>query len=336
MLRPDPTRLEPVTIEREGAFSIRAAVTPRFGANLVSLRVDGAELIHWDPKAFLAGDADLTGAFNMFPTPCRLANSRYAFDGRDIVQTKRGEPEPIHGLVRDEPFAFKAGRDRIVSSLTIDPNHPVYEGFPFSCVLAIEHALHETGLTVRFALENMDSRIIPFGYGIHPHWRIQGRREDVAVRIPCAHALDLQDLIPTGSVASVEGTALDLREWTGIGDLFIDNAFWKRAPGTTANVLFEAVGKRMVIEASDNFPHMIVYVPEGEPFFCVENLTTCPNAPNLATAGHGELANMLVAAPGQVVEGWIKYTFMERDLDGRRHAEKGPLPCRENENEADR
>ena len=54
---------------------------------------------------------------------------------------------------------------------------------------------------------------------------------------------------------------------------------------------------------------MIVYAPKGKPFVCVENLTTCPNAPNLVAAGKGDVASMLVVAPGKKAEGWIRYTL---------------------------
>ncbi len=299
-------RLE--TISRTGPYELSAQVTPKCGANLVSFKVDGVELIYWDGLAPQADDA-FTGAFNMFPTPCRLADSSYEFEGKRIAQKKGGEDVFIHGLVRDEVMAYRNDGGQISSWLEITPEHPVYEGFPFKCTFTVTHALHETGLTVSFALQNHDGCNIPFGYGIHPFWRLQGQRQDVSVRIPCDHILELADLVPTGRYLPVAGTELDLREARNIEHLFIDNAFWKRAPGAAAELVLDAIGKKIIIEASDNFPHMIVYAPEGKPFLCVENLTSCPNAPNLVTAGKGEVANMLVAAPGQTVTGWIKYSI---------------------------
>ena len=152
-------------------------------------------------------------------------------------------------------------------------------------------------------------RNIPFGYGVHPFWRIHGGRKDLRVRVPCDSILELKDLVPTGGHSPVKGTPLDLRKERDIEGLFIDNAFWKRKPGATADVVFRALGLKMTIAASANFPHMIVYAPKGQPFICVENLTTCPNAPNLVTAGKGKVAGMLVARPGKTVQGWIKYSL---------------------------
>jgi len=81
-------RLKTEFIQRQGRFAFTAGITPGMGANLVSLSVDGEELIYWDQPGFIAGKSH-TGAFNMFPTPCRLANSSYEFEGRKINQTKR-------------------------------------------------------------------------------------------------------------------------------------------------------------------------------------------------------------------------------------------------------
>ena len=300
--------LKPETIALQGDFALRAQITPGVGANLISFTVDGDELIYWDEPGFLAGET-FTGAFTMFPTPCRLDNCSYAFEGRHIVQKKGGEQVFIHGLVRDEAMQYRCDAASITSWIDITPEHPVYEGFPYRCRFSVSHTLGRDSLTVSFTLENFDTCNIPFGYGIHPFWRIHGERREMRVRVPCDAILDLENLVPTGGVTSVIGTDLDLRAGKDLEGFFIDNAFWKRNPGDAAQLTLAAAGKAIVYEASDNFPHMIVYAPEGQPFVCVENLTTCPNAPNLVTAGHGAVANMLVAAPGATVDGWIKYTI---------------------------
>ena len=303
-------KLNRETISHKG---FRVQVLPGEGANLISFTVDGTELIYWDEKGFLSGDT-YTGGFNMFPTPCRLDNCTYEFEGRKIVQIKRGEQVFIHGLIRDEIMQFRNEGNRISSWIDITPEHPVYEGFPFQCRFTVVHELGDDSLSVKFKLDNLDTRNIPFGYGIHPFWRLQGDRADVTVRVPCDYILDLENLVPTGGYTPVAGTALDLRQGKSLQDFYIDNAFWKRNPGDSAELTLKAIGKKIVYEASDNFPHMIVYAPEGQPFVCVENLTTCPNAPNLVSPDHvGEVANMLIAPPGKSVEGWIKYTVKETD-----------------------
>lgn len=299
-------RLAPITLSHRGKYDLQAQVTPGVGSNLVSFSVDGIELIHYDEAGMLAGTS-FTGAFNMFPTPCRLDGCSYDFEGRHILQQKHGEKVFIHGLIRDEVMEYRQEASSVASWIEVTPSHPVYEGFPFQCRFILVHELGEDTLTVRFALENRDTCNIPFGYGIHPFWRLHGDREEVTVRVPCDCTLDLKDLVPTGGRTPVAGTALDLRQGRTLSGLFIDNAYWRRVPGATAEVGLARLNKKILFSASGLFSHMIVYAPEGQPFVCVENLTTCPNAPNLVSAGFGEMANMLVAAPGARVEGWVQY-----------------------------
>ncbi|MBN2302744.1 MAG: aldose 1-epimerase [Lentisphaerae bacterium] len=295
-----------MTIETITNVGSKAQIIPEYGANLVSFQVDGIEFIHWNghpPK----DDEDWSGAFNMFPTPCRLANCSYSFEGKHITQKKHNQDVFIHGLVRDELMQYKNNGSSIVSWLNITPGHPVYEGFPFKCMFTLTHTLDEYSLTVGFKVENRDKCNIPFGYGLHPFWQIYGERKDISIRIPCDKFLDLDNLVPTGGSTSVKGTDYDLRTLRNINNLFVDNVYCSRQPGDTAEIHFASIQKKLIIAASDNFRHIVVFIPHETKYFCVENLTTCPNAPNLVNAGHGDVATMLVVAPGQTIDGWIKY-----------------------------
>lgn len=316
--------LKPETIRLNDGNRCRASaqVLPGLGANLVSFRVDGIEFLHWNETAFLE-DAAFSGAFNMFPTPCRLAGCSYEFEGRKIVQRKRGERVFIHGLIRDEAMESRNDGAGITSWLEIAPGHPVFEGFPFKCSFAVTHSLGEAPaaasgenakrhpcLSVGFRLQNRDERNIPFGYGLHPYWRIHGTRKDVAIRIPCDFVMEQADLVPTGDCSPVSGTCLDLRSAKNLEGMELDNVFWERKPGDAAEIAFRAVARKIVIEADAEFTHMIAFTPPDKDYFCVESLTSCPNAPNLAAADKGRAAHMLVVPPGGTAQSWIKYTVV--------------------------
>lgn len=298
---------KPVVITHPGRTDYQAAVTPGMGANLVSFQADGTEYVYYD-EALLKRDGKFTGAFNMFPTPCRLADCAYTFEGRRISQVKRGKPVFIHGLVRDEAFQYETGQDRICSWIDIDPRSPLYEGFPFTCSFRVTHRVGENGLTVTFQLVNQDTRRIPFGYGIHPYWLLHGSRDEVRLRIPCDRMLESKDLVPTGNTLPVKGTPFDFRTLKPLGNLLPDHVFWKPRSEDPAEIRYDALEKKIVIETGPSFAHMIVYTAAGAPFVCVENLTTCPNAQNIAAAGDNSMTHLLTAEPGQTVEGWLRYS----------------------------
>jgi len=309
MRRFTPDDLQPETLEATVAGrTVSVSILPRMGANLVSFQVEGREFIHFDPDRLLANSEDMTGAFQMFPTPCRLTGSRYPFQGREIPQRKGGEDVFIHGLVRDEPFASCQTDLSIVSQLDITPDHPVYEGFPFAGRLTTTHRIIPSGMELSFVFENRGESPAPVGYGLHPFWRLPGKRSDVMVRIPAENTTELVDLIPTGKLLPVAGTDYDWREWRSLEGVEIDAVFYPKTAEATAGIRFLDEGLQLTLQASPNLRHMICYAPAGQPFVCLENLTCTPNAPNLYAAGCEELSGMAIVAPGEAWSGWIRYT----------------------------
>ncbi|MCD6364538.1 MAG: aldose 1-epimerase [Planctomycetes bacterium] len=270
------------TFEAEiNGHKMAAGVLAGFGANLVSLQVDGHDYIYCDEAVFEQTGEEFTGCFVMFPTPCRIPGGTYEFEGRRITQNKRGRLVPIHGLVRDEAFELESIADGVRLSLDITPDHPVYEAFPFAGLLSLEMKLIERGLSYSFCFENRGDSAAPVGFGVHPYWRIPGREEDTWVQVPCDRMLDQVDLIPTGTATPVGGTDMDLRELRSLGGLRFDDVYVARSPGAPAIVEFRDIGRRVLLRADDVFTHQIVYHPSGAPFVCVENLTCAPNAVNL-------------------------------------------------------
>jgi aldose 1-epimerase len=297
---------ESLSAEIDGR-AVAVAILPGMGSNLVSFQVEGREFIHFDAARILADPEAMTGAFQMFPTPCRLTGSRYSFGGKEIRQGKHGEEVSIHGLVRDEQFAVQKTDREIVSTLEIGEGHPVLEGFPFPGRMTTVHRLIAGGLELHFAFENLGDSPAPVGYGLHPFWRIPGKRSGVLVRIPTDNIMELVDLIPTGKLIPVAGTDYDWREWRSLEGVEIDAVFYPKDPQDTAGITFVDEGIRLVLQASANMRHMICYAPAGQPFVCLENLTCSPDDPNLYSNGFEAESGLAVVPPGEKWSGWIRY-----------------------------
>jgi len=292
---------------QSNGHNVEIEVLDRLGANLASFRVDDQELIYFRREKLLEDEDFYTGCFMMFPTPCRLTNAQYEFQGRGINQAKHGQKVDIHGLVRDETFAVSRRSDGLLCSIEIDKNHPVFEGYPFPCRFSLEFTLLERGLQIAFEFENTGSGDAPFGYGLHPFWLIPGKRKDVYIQVPCDQILDLVNLIPTGETSGVEGTDLDLRSFRCLSGLDIDNAFWHRDPTGEQAIQYRDLGKQLTLHSSDVFEHMIAYAPADEPFVCMENLTCSPDAPNVYAKGKKEVSGLKVVAPGEKISGLVRY-----------------------------
>lgn len=295
-----------VQAEKDGRV-VRFEVLPRLGAHLTSFAVDGQELLFFSRERFLK-EGPTTGCFLMFPTPCRLTGSRYTFGGREIRQGKGGRQVFIHGLIRDEAFAVEQGPDFAEAGMAIGPGHPVFEGYPFPCLFKVRYAVIRGGLRVAFEYENQGREPAPFGFGVHPFWRLEAQRQDNAIQVPCEYAMELVDLMPTGKLDPVADSPLDLRAWKSLRGLDIDNAFCGRIPGARAGVEWRGQGRRLWIDASPELTHMIAYAPAGQPFVCVESLSCSPDMPNLYARGYERESGMVVVAPGQRYSGWITWT----------------------------
>lgn len=292
-----------------GGHTVKVDVLPRMGANMVSFVVDGKELIYWsEADLFDPKDPQQRGCFHMFPTPCRLPDARYVFQGKEYIQRKRGEKVVIHGLLRDEPMEISRRKGELTATLRVGAGHPVYEGYPFPCVFSLTYRLIEAGVQIDFRYENTGKSDAPFGYGLHPFWLISGARKDTAVCVPCDYLMELENLVPTGEIRPVDGM-LDLRSPTSLEGVDIDNLFWKRNRHVPAQVQYLAEHKALVLEASEVFNHMIAYAPGGKPFVCVEFLTCAPDQINLAERGKKDVSGLIVVPPGKTVEGWVRYTL---------------------------
>jgi aldose 1-epimerase len=211
--------------------------------------------------------------------------------------------------VRDEPFAVAQQPGGAVAAIEIAPGHPVYEGYPFRSRLEVRYEAIEVGLRIGFAFENQGDRPAPFGFGVHPYWLLETDRQRHAVRVPCEQAMELAELIPTGKLEPVAGTRLDLREWTSLAGMDVDNAFCGRLAGVRGGVEWHGRGRRLWIDASPELTHMIAYAPAGQPFVCVESLTCAPDMPNLYEKGFHRESGMVVVPPGQRHGGWITWTI---------------------------
>jgi aldose 1-epimerase len=300
---------ETLEVSRKG-HTVKINIMPRLGANLCSFVVDGKELIYWSDDDLLKG-GDMRGCFHMFPTPCRVPDGKYTFQGKTYLQTKHDEPVIIHGLLRDETLEVRKGRQKLSCSIVVTKDHPIYEGYPFPCKFTIDYRIIERGLEIGFQYQNIGATDAPFGYGLHPFWKVAGARKDTAICVPCEYIMELANLIPTGAISKVAGTKLDFRKPTSLEGVDVDNVFWKRDKRKRALVEYRADDRKLSIDASAVFNHMIAYAPAGQPFVCLEHLTCSPNHINVYKGLKDDVSGLIVAPPKGRVEGWVRYVLAD-------------------------
>lgn len=277
----------------------QAWVDPAEGMNLVRLYMHGHEWIHEDETR--KNEKKTYGVPVLYPTPNRIENGRFTFMGKEYAAD-------MHGFVRFMPFeitqqgqteegAFVTGR------LVFAKGTPAYEKFPWESVLQLTIRLDEKGAHWEYKVENRDEKPLPYSFALHPLFIWE---KGVSIKVDADLLMEkTEEKLPTGRLLPLDGRAEDLRKKKETAETDLDDIYVKSP--CHAEIEYPARGRRLVINASDEFKCMVVFTPQGQPFYCAEPQTGLTNCHNLANAGLADAANLLVVPPGKTAEGWTEF-----------------------------
>ncbi|MBN1443974.1 MAG: aldose 1-epimerase, partial [Planctomycetes bacterium] len=304
-----------LAVGKDTGWELSARVVPEAGANLCSLRVNDVELLR-APEEIGRLRGIGYGIPILYPTPNRVRDGKFSFEERQFELPANAGGHHIHGLVHSEPW--KAGTLAVEDDsltlpvvLEIDEGHPVYAAFPFKHRVSLSYTLGPEGLRIAVAIENLDTRRIPIGFGLHPYFRVLGERSGTFVTVPARKHMEnyRSTLLPTGKLLDLDGTSRDLRSPVSLAELDLDDVFWGMQPDRPASYEARDRGLRVVLRASEIFTHMVVYTPRGKDYFCLENQTCSTDAHNLYAKGFTDAAHLLILEPvgsqGSSVEGSV-------------------------------
>jgi aldose 1-epimerase len=137
--RPDPdSGLEVAVLRhadpRHPAQDLEARVAPHAGANLYWLAAGGEQLLEQPPSlAELATSP--AGAPIMFPSPNRVRDAAFVFEGQRYYFEPNSGANFIHGLVRRRPWHLEApvagaGQASVKAWIDWDERQPAFSSFP--------------------------------------------------------------------------------------------------------------------------------------------------------------------------------------------------------------
>jgi aldose 1-epimerase len=293
---------------------LEARVAPEMGGNLYSFKIDGTELLL--TPAELSLPAIRYGFPVLFPTPNRVRDSRFTFDGHTFAFQPNERSHFIHGLVHSRKWnATEPKADgktaRVESYIDWDSSVADFALFPIKHRLRLDYALDSHGIKLTFTVENRDQKRLPFGFAFHPWFKILGSRSETYLQVPAQKHMEAEGLLPTGKLNDLAGSPYDLREPVSLEKLRLDDVYWGLVPEKAPGYEARDRGLKISLGASKEFTHMVVYTPPGKPFFCMENQTCSTDAHNLYSKGMKEEAQLLIAGPGKSVSGWV-YVKVER------------------------
>ena len=298
-------------------------IAPELGSNMFRFRVGEHDLIYTDQA--LLKDKDFTGNFVLWPFPNRVRNKRYTYRGQsyslESVQRPRGNAPLIHGLVFDRPWRYSEpiiGPDAVSVTTYLDVNNesPYYMAYPFDSRLSLTYTLTGTELSITYQVQNKSSRVLPFGFALHPYFSTFSDKDDVLISIPAQAVMEADDeLLLTGRIFDVNKimyAMYDLREPIAVGHLKLDHVYtWLNKPALSI-LDYKKLAMQLHISATDDFTHIVIYTLDQAPYLCVEYQTCSTDAINLhsQSADLRDAAHLLEVKAGEICSGTIRYTVI--------------------------
>jgi aldose 1-epimerase len=280
-----------------------ASILPSYGFNLFDLRLPVAGIA----RRVIVASGDFAenpinpgrnGTPVLFPFPNRIRNSRYEFAGKSYDVPTGGKPMAIHG------FAISSSWDVIDSGATDDEafivgrfqisrNHPEMLPFwPTDAILTIRYGLSGSKLTMTIQVENPTEVALPYGFGIHPYFRIPLTSTDPAdgsVILPATEYWVQESNLPTGERLPVK-PRIDFREGQTMAGQKLDDVLTGLefdGDHCVCRLVDTSLGAEFRLSFGRPFRELVVFTPPfgGGTLIAVEPYTQTTDAINLEPQG---------------------------------------------------
>jgi aldose 1-epimerase len=240
-----------------------------------------------DPAYLTIGRGADSACYPLVPFSNRIADGRLIVDGRDIYMRPNtlGQKHPIHGDGWRRPWLVERFNDTDADLLYVHDR----QGWPFPYRARQSFRLTEDTLTVGISIQSTDPSPVPAGIGLHPYF-IRDDDTTLAARMKRVWLADA-DVLPTTRVDVP--ARWDFSTPRKVSGIALDNCFdgWDGV----ATVAWPSRRLKLDIEASPVFGHVVVYIPEGKPYFCVEPVSHANNGFALHALGVEDVGYRLLA-----------------------------------------
>ncbi len=246
------------------------------------------------------GNASLCSSFIMLPWCNRIRDARFRFEGRDYqLQPTAADGTAAHGTVRRLPWKLESADGTRVVTRFDSSAHPADAiNFPFRFSARAEFRLEGEDFVAALTLTNEDTQVFPAGFGHHPYF-VRDAANAVQVEIPCERRFELVDVLATAPPVPIP-PEVDFRALRPLGTRVYEELLTWRTDDLAGRVVYPDV--TVALYADSLFKHVLLYAPEGKPFFAVEPMTNATDGFNLYDRGV-EGSGVFVLQPGEAQTG---------------------------------
>jgi aldose 1-epimerase len=248
------------------------------------------------------GNASNCASFIMLPWANRLRDARFRYAGREYqLQPSSSDGTAIHGAVRRLPWkAESAEATRAVNTFHSTDFEPDKINFPWKFSARAEFRLDGRDFITTVTLTNEDTVPFPAGFGHHPYFA-RDAANAVQLEIPCDAYFVLTNALASAPPVPIT-PELDFRAQKALGTRVYENLLTGRLGEMAARLVYPQVSVSMWADAL--FKHVLLFAPEGKPFFAVEPQTNANDGFNLYDRGIAE-NGVFELAPGDSKSGTV-------------------------------
>jgi aldose 1-epimerase len=276
---------------------------PDYGGKISDLSFDGFDVFRpLSTESIKLLKSAKGGNFPLVPFSNRIKNSKFHFNNTlyKLDENKSVSPHSIHGHGYIGKWSII---DQTPSSALISYSHyPLKAGWPWAYEVKQEINLEKSSCSIRLSIINKSNSSMPIGFGFHPFFNFN---DNVTLEFDAE------------------------REWIGLPESFpnktqnIKNNFnvknganlWKIEKTVCyenfkGNIKINWIDqqKSVTIEVDKIFNHLIVHVPKGGDYFCIEPVSHPTDGFNLAYKKIENIKNRILL-PNENISGLMKICF---------------------------
>jgi aldose 1-epimerase len=286
------------------AGKARLTLCPRLGGSIGNWQRQGVPVLrHTDAQTLAGNSSRALSCFPLIPFSNRIAWGRFSFRGERFQLDRNfgDHPHTIHGNAWQREWSV-VSHSTTEAELRLDHDPATDSGshWPYAYTSTLVYVLGPDSLHVTIRLTNTDARPQPVGLGLHPY---QPRTPFTAIAFRAGSVWHTgADSLPDARLP-VDG------HWSfDPGHVIqpppLDNCY--AAWTGRAEVTRPEHHLRLVIAADDLFRHLVVYTPDGKPYFAVEPASNMTDAINHldSVPDHG----LRILSPGETLSRQVRFT----------------------------
>ncbi|HEV7372128.1 aldose 1-epimerase [Arenibaculum sp.] len=241
--------------------------------------------------------------FPLVPFSNRIARGRFDYGGAAIELPLNRAPMPhaIHGHGWQAPWSV-AGHDG--RGATLAYRHAA-DAWPWSYEATQVFSLEADRLTVTLDIVNLGDTPMPAGLGLHPYFpKPPGTR-----LLAPASQVWLNDGFHIPVDARVPPPEWDFSRLRDLDGITMDNGFsgWSRH----ARIEWPGNVPALEIEATPGLGHLVLYLPPGQPWFCLEPVSHMTDAVNRHGRPDGGETGLVDLMAGERLSGSVVFRLSE-------------------------